>query len=86
MPKPFVGVTADSIAIRDAPGVGLYRSYVDAVALGAECVPLVIPPLGAALDFESLLERLHGVVFTGAISNIEPSHYGGPSCRQRRIA
>ena len=77
MPKPIVGVTADSVVIRDAPGVGLYRSYVDAVASGAECVPMIVPPLGAALDFDSLLEGLHGFVFTGAISNIQPHHYGG---------
>ncbi len=77
MSKPIVGVSADSIVIRDAEGVGLYRAYVDAVARGAECVPLVIPPLGNALDSDSLLDNLHGFVFTGAISNVEPQHYGG---------
>jgi putative glutamine amidotransferase len=52
------------------------EKYVSAVLDGAGGLPLLIPALGPRLDIEALLERLDGLLITGARSNIEPHHYG----------
>jgi putative glutamine amidotransferase len=46
------------------------------VAEVAGCVPIMIPALDADLELEGLLDRLDGVVMTGAVSNVHPPHYG----------
>lgn len=80
-PKPVIGITSDSIMIRDAfPASAVYTYYTQAVAKGAQGLPWVIPPLADDLDMDSLLAHLDGIVFTGARSNIQPHHYeGGPA-------
>jgi putative glutamine amidotransferase len=55
--------------------------YVNAVLDGAGGLPLLIPALGPRLDLAALLKRLDGVLITGARSNVEPHHYGGPPAR-----
>lgn len=76
--KPLIGVTGDSIMIRGVmPGSGVYDVYTRAVNNGAAGLPWVIPPLGDELDLDAIVDRLDGIVFTGARSNIEPHHYGG---------
>ena len=42
----------------------------------ARCIPIMIPALDADFDLEGLLDRLDGVVMTGAVSNVHPPHYG----------
>jgi putative glutamine amidotransferase len=49
------------------------RAVLDA-ALGA---PVLIPALAEELDFDELLDRLDGLVFTGSPSNVEPHRYRG---------
>jgi putative glutamine amidotransferase len=36
----------------------------------------MIPALDAEFDLEALLDRLDGVMMTGAVSNVHPPHYG----------
>ena len=43
-----------------------------------ECVPLILPPLGEALDVGDLVARMDGLVLTGGRANVEPHHYDGP--------
>ncbi|MBI2969477.1 MAG: gamma-glutamyl-gamma-aminobutyrate hydrolase family protein [Gammaproteobacteria bacterium] len=76
--KPLIGITSDSILMRNImPGAGVYEVYTRAVNNAAGGLPWIIPPLGAELDLDAVVERLDGIVFTGARSNIEPHHYGG---------
>jgi putative glutamine amidotransferase len=77
--KPVVGVTSDSVLIRGfVPGFGVYVYYIEAVIGGAGALPWIIPASGDALDRDALLDRLDGMVLTGAVSNIEPHRYHGP--------
>lgn len=74
--KPVVIVTADSKEIGGHASYGLTRKYIDPVVGIMQALPLILPPLGAALDIEALLENADGLMFTGSPSNIEPHHYG----------
>ena len=79
--KPLIGVTGDSIMVRDImPAAAVYDAYTKAVNSAAAGLPWIIPPLGDELDQEAVLERLDGIVFTGSRTNIQPHHYeGGPA-------
>ena len=74
--KPLVAVTADFLEH------GLYRQhmtpdqYIDAAADVAEVMPVIVPSIGERMDFDALLDRVDGVLVTGAKSNVHPSHYG----------
>ena len=50
--------------------------YLNAVVVGADCVPLVLPALGAATALEAVLAVADGIMLTGSPSNVHPSHYG----------
>jgi putative glutamine amidotransferase len=56
------------------------EKYARAVLDAAGGVPLFIPSLAQELDFDELIERLDGLLFTGSPSNVEPHLYqGSPS-------
>jgi putative glutamine amidotransferase len=79
--SPVIGVPA-CVAQRD--GFAFHQvgdKYVDGVIDGAGGLPLLIPALGARLDFDALLAELDGLMITGSPSNLEPHHYGGPPPR-----
>jgi putative glutamine amidotransferase len=43
-----------------------------------ECMPVMLPPVGAAVDVVELVSRMDGFVLPGGRANVEPHHYGGP--------
>jgi putative glutamine amidotransferase len=49
--------------------------YVDAVVLGADCAPVIMPALADAADFDTMLDICDGIMLTGSASNVHPSHY-----------
>ena len=74
---PLIGIPA-CLMVDEA--FGFHRvgdKYVTAVLDGAGGLPLLVPALGPRLDLVALLERLDGLLITGARSNVEPHHYGG---------
>src|SRR3954447_5595598 len=73
---PLVGLPADTYESNGLSFHSLGDKYVRAVADIAKCLPLMIPSIGDALELEVLLDRLDGIVMTGAISNVHPPHYG----------
>lgn len=74
--KPLVGLPAD---VTEKDGL-FYHSigdkYLRAVHDVAGCAPVMIPSLGDDQDLDAVLDRLDGVVMTGAISNVHPPHFG----------
>lgn len=76
---PLIGVTACSKQIGPHPYHIVGDKYVRAVAVGAGGLPLIIPSLGDLLDLPELIDNLHGLLFTGSPSNVEPHHYSGPA-------
>ncbi|WPC04968.1 gamma-glutamyl-gamma-aminobutyrate hydrolase family protein [Pseudomonas benzenivorans] len=75
---PLIGVTACTKQIGLHPYHITGDKYVRAVVVGAGGLPLIIPALGELIDQPSLLDNLHGLLFTGSPSNVEPHHYSGP--------
>ena len=55
------------------------EKYIEAIAQGANAIPVLVPALGGEIDLPSLLEVCDGLLFTGSASNVEPHHYGGPA-------
>ncbi|MEO1199199.1 MAG: gamma-glutamyl-gamma-aminobutyrate hydrolase family protein [Pseudomonadota bacterium] len=76
---PIVAIPCD---LRHADGYDWHavaRQYVDAVQHVAQCLPVLVPALGDALDPEVLLGRVDGVLLTGSRSNVHPGRYGVPA-------
>jgi putative glutamine amidotransferase len=76
MRQPIVIVPACTRHLGAHPDHAVHSKYIDAVALGARCMPLVLPALGAQTDFEGVLSIADGVMLTGSASNVHPGLYG----------
>lgn len=55
------------------------EKYINAVADGAQAMPVLIPSLGEALDLKEWLADFDGILLTGSPSNVEPTRYNGPA-------
>jgi putative glutamine amidotransferase len=71
---PLILVSADRREFDGYIWHASVETYLKAAAMvGA---PMILPALGDALDLESILERVDGVLVTGSRSNVHPSRYG----------
>ena len=75
-PRPLVAIAADRIERAGHPSHALLHGYVDAVALVAGGLPLALPAAPDALDADSLIDTIDGLVLTGSPSNVAPQRYG----------
>jgi len=83
MLSPLIGVSGCAIQEEtDRYHFKVGDKYVNAVAEASGATPVVIPPMGAQLDLDLLLDRLDGLFLTGSPSNVEPDHYEGPAFRE----
>jgi putative glutamine amidotransferase len=76
-PPPVIGVSGcrkdiDGFDYDSAPHL-----FINAVEKACGALPLIIPTLGDALDRETLIKHVDGLLFTGSVSNVEPYHYDG---------
>lgn len=73
---PVVGLVCDR---RLFDGIAVHQAneeYVTAVREGSGALPLLIPSSDTPLPVADLLAAVDGLLFTGAPSNVAPSHYG----------
>ena len=73
---PVIGISACRKQLDPHPFHVVGEKYVNAVVDGAMATPLLIPPLGAALNLDQVLDSVDGILLTGSPSNLEPYHYG----------
>lgn len=73
---PLIGLVADTDVKDGHVFHVLGDKYARAVAEAGGCLPVAIPALAARLDLDALLDRLDGLVLTGALSNVHPARYG----------
>jgi putative glutamine amidotransferase len=72
---PLIAVTADAREGEAYRWHGAPEPYLKAVVEGLGGIPLIVPALGEAIDIPALLERVDGVLVTGARSNVYPTLY-----------
>ncbi len=73
--KPVVLLPADVKPLGDHLFHAVGQKYILAVADAAEATPLLIPAVADAFDLEALLEMADGILLTGSVSNVHPSHF-----------
>ncbi len=73
---PLVGLPTDRKQIGLHPFLAVGEKYVRAVVDGADATPVLLPAMTPPIFFDAWLQRLDGLLLTGAYSNIEPHHYG----------
>jgi len=71
-----VGIVADRRIQDDMAVHQANDEYIAAIRDGAGAMPLIIPSTATPLDTADILSMVDGLLFTGAPSNVAPSHYG----------
>lgn len=80
MPRPLIGISANAMQAAErrhlvhATGERNIHSLLRMV----DCIPVLLPPVGNAIDAAELVSRMDGFVLTGGRANVEPHHYDGP--------
>lgn len=83
--RPLVAIPCDVKQVGIHPFHAVGEKYINAVAHGAGCMPVLVPAFGAGRDLHSLerhvdlrglLTRMDGVFFPGSASNLNPAVYG----------
>jgi len=83
--RPRVGLVCDT-GLDDGHVIHrVNQEYVEAVRGGASALPLLIPALTPPLDVAQLVAAFDGFCFTGAASNVDPTHYGGHAPRNSAL-
>ncbi|MDX2101884.1 MAG: gamma-glutamyl-gamma-aminobutyrate hydrolase family protein [Alphaproteobacteria bacterium] len=79
--RPLIGITGCTHPVDDTADARVQHTvgdkYITGVINGADGAPVLLPAMGPAF-IADWLERLDGILVTGAISNVEPHHYDGP--------
>lgn len=74
---PVAGLVTDRRVWGDMPTHQVNDEYITAIRDGAGVLPLLIPSTDTPLAIPEILKAVDGLLFTGAPSNVAPSHYGG---------
>jgi putative glutamine amidotransferase len=78
MKRPLIGVVADVRPVDEQPFHMAQEKYLTAIRAAAGGFPVIIPSFGLDDDLADFIERLDGLLLTGAVSNVEPRRYGAP--------
>lgn len=71
-----VGIVSDRRLFDGMAVHQVNEEYVTAIRDGAGALPVIIPSMAPPLDIALILSMVDGLLFTGAPSNVAPSHYG----------
>jgi putative glutamine amidotransferase len=63
---------------RRLPTYATAERYVQSLLKMVDCIPVLMPPVGGAVDAAELVSRMDGFLLTGGVANVEPHHYDGP--------
>ena len=75
--RPLIGIPADRRLLGSQAYHLAGEKYVIAALDAAGVIPVIVPALGRELNYDGLLDSLHGLLFMGSPSNVEPHHYRG---------
>lgn len=82
MTQPIIAVSTDVRHFENYDWHAAPHQYVEAALKTGGLCPLLVPSLGDALDFDSLLGAVDGVMVTGSKTNVHPDLYGGDASQQ----
>ena len=74
--RPIVGICCCVKSVGELLYHAAGAKYIEAVADGADALPMLLPSLGAVSDPADVIDRVDGLLLTGSPSNIDPPHYG----------
>jgi putative glutamine amidotransferase len=75
--RPLIGIPADRRPLGPQAYHLVAEKYLAAVLDAAGALPVIVPAIGRELELDDLLESLHGLLFMGSPSNVDPRHYSG---------
>ncbi|HEX9474399.1 MAG TPA: gamma-glutamyl-gamma-aminobutyrate hydrolase family protein [Steroidobacteraceae bacterium] len=75
--RPLIGIPADRRLLGPQAYHLAAEKYVTAALDAAGAIPVIVPAIGRELQYEGLFDSLHGLLFMGSPSNVEPRHYDG---------
>jgi putative glutamine amidotransferase len=75
--RPLIGIPADRRPLGSQAYHLVAEKYLAAVLDAAGALPVIVPAIGRELALDDLLESLHGLLFMGSPSNVDPRHYRG---------
>lgn len=76
--RPLIAVTSD---VRDLDNTNWHATPVQYIAAAvdiAELTPVLVPNIRDKIDYDALFAAVHGLLVTGARSNVQPALYGKP--------
>jgi putative glutamine amidotransferase len=76
MTRPIVVIPSCTRLVEGHAYDSVHRKYSTAVAGVAECQPILAPLGSGNADVVALLEIADGILLSGSLSNVHPSHYG----------
>ncbi len=74
--KPVVLIPADVKQLGEHSFHAVGQKYIMAVAEASGALPLLVPAISSHIEIEELLAMADGVLLTGSVSNLHPSHFG----------
>lgn len=80
--KPLIGISADRRIVDPHPFHMVGEKYINAISVGADAMPFIIPAFAEDTNSREILSRLDGLFLTGSPSNVEPHHYAGEVSRK----
>ncbi len=79
--RPIIGVPACRRMLDPHPFHVVGEKYLQALVVGAEALPMVVPSLADSMDVDAVLDSVDGILLTGSPSNVEPQHYDGEASK-----
>lgn len=79
MKKPLIGLTLCRWLLKDRDEGWFHlvgEKYIKVIT-GYGGFPLMVPAIADELDMDLVLDNVSGIIFSGSVSNIHPSNYGG---------
>lgn len=74
--KPFIGITGDRQKIGAHWHSTVMEKYLQAVVSPMDGIPLLIPALAQNYEVKRFIDKIDGLLLTGAYSDVKPDRYG----------
>ncbi len=81
--RPIIGVLSNTVMDGDLSIQSVDDKYCQPLGKLADATVLIIPATDLAGQIDEVLNLLDGVMLTGAVSNVHPSHFGGQGDESR---